>query len=778
MNIVRPNWEFAEIAGRHQRTNTKRAYIQQAGDYKIVEVKPDFSIIVNDATLRKEIPGRPFSWQVEGLGWLIGEDRHMPDFNKTEQCLYEGYIPIHICNYRENQIEYEQVTFTAKVCGVPMLLSKLKIENLHPGKAQTALITYSTIKCRFCELQVYEERDEDYIPFRSNPSIWQKGESKLEFKDNCLFNGKNIAACFESKSTPKILPGNLISYEIEIFAGENAEISVYMPYEWADLSDFTKEQTGARINNFVEDASFFKQINFDEMLKSEAAKWSDLQRKATQISIPEAPISRIYKTLTLHSLQFIAFPLESEFALCGQGGQSNVSVQYAWEAKYLLNTLDILGYGEYVKPVIDYFLTTQSKIGPEGNIISKEGSFRPHIFWMSETSGVMKVIAYHYFSTKDKSWLASIQTQVVNACEWVRRERNATKVIDDAGNKVMHYGLLPEGRVHDWDDYGNFYFSDAYTWEAYSLCAKALHEIGSIDAKAFQDDADDYLECIRAAYKKTVYPLMSDKSLKYYSNQVYGKPDYLMSSYGLDGPTCMLETGVIESKDAIVNDFYASLEALGYIKDDFTCKIFLTPDAVEVYDKIYKENGNINTLIYYVTTSESIWLKTYLERGELNKALKVFYNTLAFAVSKDLSIVTERFSPEMHWFLPWQPNGSGTGRVLQMINNMLFFEDKDNYLNLFKGVPNHWISPGNIIKVESGRTLSTSISIQAASSLNAKELTIEIELSNPENLKGIKMNLNNWWFNQIEVQNAKIENDENKMLSIVGLTNKITIVLK
>jgi hypothetical protein len=151
---------------------------------------------------------------------------------------------------------------------------------------------------------------------------------------------------------------------------------------------------------------------------------------------------------------------------------------------------------------------------------------------------------------------------------------------------------------------------------------------------------------------------------------------------------------------------------------------------------------------------------------------------MAFAVSKDLNVVTERFSPEMHWFLPWQPNGSGTGRVLQMINNMLFFEDKDNYLHLFKGVPNHWISSGNTIKLESGRTLSTSISVQAASSLNTKELTIEIELSNPENLKGIKMDLNNWWFDQIELQNAEIESDENKMLSIVGLTNKIILLLK
>lgn len=775
---IRPQYDFAEIAGRHQRTNTKRAYIQQPGDYKIVEVKPDFSILVNDSTLRKEIPGRAFSWEVEGFAWLIGEDKHMPDFNKTEQSLYEGYIPIHICNYTESLFEYEQVTFTTKLDSIPMILSKLKIRNQHPEKAQTATITYSTINCRFCELQVYEERDEDYIPFRSNPSIWQKGESKLEFKGDSLYNGKNVAVCFESKSTPSILPGNLISYEFEIAAGENAEISAYMPYEWADLSDFTKEQKGTRINNFIEDADLFKDIDFDEMLKSEAAKWTELQKKATQISIPEAPISRIYKTLTLHSLQFIAFPLESEFALCGQGGQSNVSIQYAWEAKYLLNTLDILGYGEYVKPVIDYYLTTQSKIGPEGDIISKEGAFRPHIFWMSETSGVMKVIAYHYFSTKDKPWLASIQNQVVKACEWVRRERNATKVIDEDGNKVMHYGLLPEGRVHDWDDYGNFYFSDAYTWEAYSLCAKALHEIGFIDAKAFQDDADDYLECIIAAYKKTVYPLMNDMSLKYYSNQVYGKPDYLMSSYGVDGPTCMLETGVIESKDAIVNDFYASLEALGYIKDDFTCKIFLTPDAVEVYDKIYKESGNINTLIYYVTTSESIWLKTYLERGELDKALKVFYNTMAFAVSKDLNVVTERFSPEMHWFLPWQPNGSGTGRVLQMINNMLFFEDNDNYLNLFKGVPNHWISSGNTIKVESGRTLSTSISVNAAGSSSSKELAIDLELGNPENLKGIKIDLNNWGFNQMDVINADIKEFEKMQLTLINLSNKITILLK
>jgi hypothetical protein len=729
MNKTRNMPEFCEIAGKYRRTNTKRAYIHKAGDYKLIEVRSDFAVLCKDATIKDTLP-------IMGLAWFLGENNEMPDFNKTEQSFYEGFLPIHICSYEKDFIEYEQTAFTANINGVPVIALKLRIFNSHPASQNKAIVTFSAVNCEFAEL--YNEGDEDYIPFVSLPDRWLKGED-FQFRNNSLFCGDNVAAHFVSRINPVILSNNLVRFEKLLGLNEETEIIVYMPYEWAPYRTVEEVKISTRKNNFIEKVETFKGLEFDNLLEETAGYWRSLQKRATQISVPEYPVDRIYKTLTLNSLQLIAFPPESPFAICGQGGKSDMSILYAWESKYLLNALDILGFGEYTRPVIDYYLSIQSQDGPEGKITSKQGAFRPYIWWMVETGAVMRTIAYHYYSSKDKDWLSKIEKNVVDACEWVYIERNATKVLDVNGLKVKHYGLLPEGRVHDWPDYGNFYFSDAYTWEAYMLCAKALEEIGSANSEKYLLDSKDYLSCIREAYSKSTYPLPGDKSLTYYSNQVYGKPDHLMSSYGLDGPTCMMETGVIDSNDVLIKSFYASLKALKYIEDIFTCR--LNGSEGDFYEGIYEKAGGSNNRRFYTNTSETVWNRVFLRNGDLHDALRMFYSVLAFSTSKDLGIVSERFSPEMEWFIPWQPNGSGNGRILQMINSMLFYEDDDRILHLLKGVPSHWLKPGDVIRVDSGRVLSAEIDLLVVCSVDGNEIRIDLNLKN-NSLKGLCISMN------------------------------------
>jgi len=698
---------FDEVAGRFARNKTKRAYLHRAGDYKIVETRPDGAILAKDCVL----------WEPKGcIGfmWLHGEEMLPPDFTATRQSFCDGYIPIHTLDYDMGFFQCSQTAFTTRVKDVPCIAVRLRMKNTHPSKSRRFALSASVIHCAFTDL--YEQPNEDYLPFETRIARWHQGEAH-SLAGQCLVHQGHVAVYFDAKSSGGILAadgGAEVSatfprFEGDLAVGAEMTVTAFMPYEWAPYHDIGADRLGGRLRNFVTNSEMFAGADFDALLDMAKGEWEALFERATQVRVPEQSVNRIYKTLVLNSLQFIACPPEGTHPVCGQGGYNNFSVIYAWEAKYLLAALDSLGYASYVEGIIDYYLSIQGRAGPDGDITSKQGAFRPFIFWMSETGAVMKTMAWHYFQTGDKAWLRRVSAGLLEACEWVRRERNATKALDAQGRPVAHYGLLPAGRVHDWPEKGYFYFSDANTYDGYSLSARALSEIGVEGADKYVEDARDYLDCIRKAYAKTVYPHPRDPELAYHDNQVYGPQGYIMTSYCVDGPACMLETGIVAPDDPRVEGFLASLKALNISDGHFYQRMEKMED--EWYQRKFVELGGKDYRMYYVTSGDAIWYAAFLRRGEPGRALGVFYNTLAYATSCDLCLAGERFSPDLRMFIPWQPNASANGRILQMIHQSLFYED-GNTLHLLAGAHPDWLSPGQRISVREGRTMSYKFSFE------------------------------------------------------------------
>ena len=689
---------FANVAGRFARNNTKRAYLHRTDDYKIVETRPDGAILAKDCVL----------WEPKshvGFMWLHGEERLPPDFTATRQSFCDGYIPIHTIAYDAGFLRFAQTSFTTRVKGIPCTAIRLTVRNAHLSQPQCFVLTASVIHCAFTEL--YEHGNEDYLPFETLIARWHQGETAHALSGNAVVHQGNVAAYFDTECPASLDARGLLRFTGELAVGAEATVTAFMPYEWAPYDEANRDTAGERLRNAVTDTAHFANADFDALLQAAKADWEELFAKATQVCVPEPSINRIYKTLVVNSLQFIAHPPGRDYPVCGQGGYNNFSVIYAWEANRLLTTLESLGYSSTVEGIIDYYLSIQGKAGPEGDILSTKGAFRPHIFWMCETGAVMRLMAWHYFQTGDAAWLRRVSGNLLEACEWVRRERNATKTFDAQGNPVAHYGLLPAGRVHDWPDKGHFYYSDVHTYEGYRLGARALAEIGIDGAERYVDDAKDYLACIRDAYAKTVYPHPRDPALNYHDNQVYGKPGHVMTSYGGDGPVCMVETGVIPPDDPRVDEFLASLKALDMADGYFYQRMPEMEDAW--FQNKFVTLGGKDYRLYYVVSADSVWFATLLKRGDTAHALGILYNTLAYATTRDLCLAGERFSPDLRLFIPWQPNASANGCILRMIHQTLFYE-QDDALHLLAGAHPDWLAPGQRITVTEGRTLSYAFS--------------------------------------------------------------------
>ena len=101
--------------------------------------------------------------------------------------------------------------------------------------------------------------------------------------------------------------------------------------------------------------------------------------------------------------------------------------------------------------------------------------------------------------------------------------------------------------------------------------------------------------------------------------------------------------------------------------------------------------------LIYVTFSELMWHQAFMHRGDRARAVTYLFSTLAYAATYDLGLTHERFCPQLPWLLPWQPNASANGRILEMILSSLCHENED-CLYLFAGVPENWLEEALVLE--------------------------------------------------------------------------------
>jgi hypothetical protein len=116
--------------------------------------------------------------------------------------------------------------------------------------------------------------------------------------------------------------------------------------------------------------------------------------------------------------------------------------------------------------------------------------------------------------------------------------------------------------------------------------------------------------------------------------------------------------------------------------------------------------------IAYMGIGELAWHHAYLRLGEWKKAFAANRINLRYGMTQDTFQVQERFSRTHANFTPWQPNGSGNGRMLEMMLNSLYFEH-DDMVTLLGGVPFLWLQANGVTSLQNFHTPRGTVSLEA-----------------------------------------------------------------
>jgi len=726
---VEPNW--SQISGLYPRTRSKRIYIHTPLDDSLVEVRPDLTLIFKDALGRKGNLRR-------GHGFLIGtQNERNPrffNFRKVEQSLLSPKEPILFSTLAQSGFDHRLTSLAVKTeDGGSRVHLYLSITNLHPTQSKTSDWYFVNVEANHDSFYVHG--NEDYVPYDNVAPAWFNGMD-LEHREIDSVNGYlldqhgSIILRYDAAPLSRVdylaQSGdfkNILKFKMELAPGELKKIHI-------EIYDTFIERSNRLVSIHNETV-----LNEETAIEQSRQIWYKALSGRASIQIPESTIQAIFDTAQTNSLQLIA-EREDGSALPGQGGFNDFTVVYSWEVSIYLKVLIRLGYGDIVKKTLKYFLSTQAgSKGPEGEIVSPEGSFRAHIFWMCETGAVLGLLADYYLLTKDQNWFSEHASAILQACDWVSRERRATKVYKKDGTKVDYYGLLPKGRVHDWPDKGHFFFSDAYTWRGFHQMALALTDSGHPEASRYTAEVNDYRECIATAIKKATYLYPADEHIRWISNEVHIKPGVRAGVYAIDGPACLLDTGLIEFTDSIVPEIEYYMRTHFSMSDLFAVKL---PEMEDRYlGELQEQYAGSAIDLYYVNAVERIWHRIWCLRGEREKALRYFYTTMAYSTTLDTYHVHERFSPQLQWLSPWQPNGSGNGRIIEMILNSLFIMN-GNELKLLPCIPADWLNVGKRVEVSRVGTYLGELSFSV---VRSSLYTIQVEIVLPEGIKELTLTL-------------------------------------
>jgi len=700
---------------------------------EVVWVRPDMAL---------QMVANPFTF-------AAGDTPAQIPWRRVERSLERGYLPIAQSAWRDGVVVYRQSAFTTLLDARAVKTGREKQVVMVKMDAVNADVRDKQKATLWVFLPWIARTKGDLIRKADHYGLFEVMEplpaimgSPVGTDDDVWRDGGAALGLWEADAGVKATRyGNALKLEMELWPGTTAGVRV-------KVSTNKKGFTPTEIERL-------RKLDFEAAHDRRVAELEATLDAGMQIDVPEPIVNNIYKAQILYNQTAMVQAADRDYYMPVQGYQG----VWAWEAAQMLMPMAALGYYGDTAKSFGYFLRTQGMRKPDGEVQSKQGSYnstgafeesgweddkestiygmlsqgrrKPGSFplWVNSTGSVLWAMAEHYFYSKDRRWLERVAPSMVEAANWIVRERTRTMQKDARGEKVLHYGMMPAGKPYDVEERVDpkpsyaYAFTDSWTWLGLRRAAEALTDAGIPEGRHFLKEA--------AAYRADILEVMrrkrqTDPTLPPYPERVYGRDEW--GSFITAGVT-LVQTGLLAANDPA----FPQLE-------NYTQKHFA---VLGLNGKMVAKEMQFHGIeSIYTVTADDVFHQAWIERGEIEKALLTFYSVLACGVDRETLGTIERFSPEDRRYTPFFMNGSASGRILMMIRKTLLME-RDGELQLMAGAPRRWLEDGKRIEVKRAPTYFGSLSMNVQSQVDQGRIRARLDLTRtqPQRLRAIKLRL-------------------------------------
>jgi hypothetical protein len=254
--------------------------------------------------------------------------------------------------------------------------------------------------------------------------------------------------------------------------------------------------------------------------------------------------------------------------------------------------------------------------------------------------------------------------------------------------------------------------SDAYTFWGLEKTVKLLEDIKHPEAVEFRKELELY------------------------------RGDLAITIKGLSHPDGFIERKIVTNETG--TNFYAGFEnACSSAQLAYAGVIDPESEIFQRFISFYEQNravdyfmGNIDKNVTYMGIAERDWQFIYLTTGQWKKAFAANRANLQYGMTHDGYQVQERLARNDPAFTPWQPNGSGNGRILEMMLNSFYFETEKG-VTLLGGIPFAWLQKNKKTSLQKLYTTTGCINLEITA-ISTEKCTVSLT---SENKSAIPVNL-------------------------------------
>jgi hypothetical protein len=628
----------------------------------------------------------------------------LPPSPPVARTIEDGDLPIIVSQWERDGVRYEQTAFAVPFDGAPnaggriwaddtlVLMMQIKLSNTgaQPSEARLDI----SVAAGSGKEPLTEERGLIFAP----------GDNPRRLRMRLDTGGAGNLAAQEGK----------LSYRVELPRSKSHVVTIAIPYitltspaEWAQLC----------------------KIGFDAAHKAVRRYWRERIAAGAQIHTPEPLINEFYRAHAGHLLINTEREVGSDRAM-PKVGTFHYGV-YSNESVMMTSDLDRRGYHDVARRAYDMWLHYEGTVGLPGDFSTangqlygaggyEAGGYNQHHGW------VLWGIGEHYWYTRDRAWLERAAPRIIQACDWITRERRRSdQRARQSAIRRIEKGLLPPGRLEDIGDWRCWLSTNTYNWWGMDNAARALADIGHPAAKRLLADAESYRKDILANWteamrRSPVVKLRDGSWIPHIPPDVHRRG----RSFGwitetLEGAIHFVRCGVLDPWDPISTWIIKDFEDNLYISEQYGYNL-----AGEEFARYWFSRGGISQQANLLCNPIP-----YLLRDEPKHFLRAYFNAFTVSFFPDTRMMTEHALPNIGDWRGDHYKSSDEANSTYWLR-MMFIQERGDHLLLGAAIPRYWLANSQKIGIENASTYFGAMSMTMAS--NASKGTIEMKIDPPK----------------------------------------------
>lgn len=656
----------------------------------------------------RRVPGRDtprLGWQGGVFALRFGWDR----FLRAGRWIEQGFLPIHRAVLCQGRQEVEQVAFAT-----PLTQSILS-GPIRGDDPVIAMIRLTFTNRSDSPIEVRQPFEAMLYP-GDNVSGPSRGRGEPDARERLSVRADLVWAAGEpeylrmavnlGEAGELIESENLLIYHTTLPANTSHAIILKVPF--AGLLDENELQS-------------LRMKTFEREYHEVRTFWQKRVTQGAEILTPEPDLDDFYRAHLTHILINDDDEVGSD-RIIGRVSSFHYG-NFSNEAIMQITDLDRRGFHEEAHRHLDTYLHYQSTVGLPGNFKGKAGVFYgsggyEHGDYNQHHGWVLWGLAEHYRYTGDRDWLLRIADRLIAGCDWVLREREATRNLDRHGRRVLEYGFLPAGTLEDVRDYYYWLTTNAMTCRGLMAAAEVLDEVGHPDGPRLLEEARTFRDDLRAGFhemmvRSPLVRLRDGTYVPYHPSRLYWRGrDVGWIREVLEGSINLIGT-ILEPDSAESTWILKDYEDNRYLDAPFNFPL-------EDCERQWFSWGGFSmqpNLVYFPPP--------YLLRDQIEHFLRAFFNGFAACWRSDIRAMTEHPLPTLSDWAGDHFKSSDEAMVAWWLR-LMFVQEQGRDCYIGRGLPRAWLRDGETVAIRRAVTYFGVVSLEYHSSVNKGRIVAHI----------------------------------------------------